>query len=307
MVLPEGQMSNLFKLKKWMTPSEAAVRLSSTFGEKVHEQDIYRLALDGHLILSVLFVNRVISRSCRAVTSEEIDWIDVPSLDGVKVVRVPAKGRVLKLVSGLYFIEDGHFHLDGVWDLPLIGGERLDVEFEYQQITGGPEVTGVSLEGVFVRSERGNLFEIQEHPPALRKERTQKKVGWWLTKAGRTKAASENSPKWRALEGGANTHPAGSLPEDCLFVVRTEALLQFEQSTLDVPAVEEKPLQTRERRSLLVVLAALAKEAKIDLDHPSKAATIIESLTQQMGAHVAKRTIEEHLKKIPDALEARTR
>lgn len=259
-------MSKLFKLKQWMTVADAAARLSDTFGESVREVDVYRLALDGHLTLSVFFVNSVESRHCKAVQPNEIEWCDLPSLDGVKVVRAPVHHRVLKLAQGLYLVEPGKCPLEGLWDLPLIGGERLDVEFEFQRVSGGPNVTAASLEGVFVKGPNGSLFEIQD-----------------------------------------DDHPAGSLPDDCVFVVRTEALIQFEQSMSGDLSKEDRPIQTKERRSLLVVIAALAQEAKINIDQPSKAASIIEGLTIQIGAHVAKRTIEEHLKKIPDALEARTK
>ena len=70
----------------------------------------------------------------------------------------------------------------------------------------------------------------------------------------------------------------------------------------------EKPLGTRERDTLLTIIAVLAKAAKVDLDNyrkPGKAAGYIEGLTDDFGAHVSKRTIEDHLKKIPDALTTR--
>ena len=67
----------------------------------------------------------------------------------------------------------------------------------------------------------------------------------------------------------------------------------------------DRPLATRERNTLLTIIAALCKEEKIDIGAPSKAGDLIQSMTYVMGAPVAKRTIEEHLKKIPSALEAR--
>jgi hypothetical protein len=67
----------------------------------------------------------------------------------------------------------------------------------------------------------------------------------------------------------------------------------------------EKPLSTRERDTLLTIIAALAREAKIKVDLPGRAAIFIEGLTDSMGTHVSKRAIEEHLKKIPDALATR--
>ncbi len=71
---------------------------------------------------------------------------------------------------------------------------------------------------------------------------------------------------------------------------------------------EEKPLATRERDTLLTIIAALAKAAKVPLDdysQPGKAAGYIEGLTAELGARVSKRAIENHLKKISDALEPR--
>jgi hypothetical protein len=62
----------------------------------------------------------------------------------------------------------------------------------------------------------------------------------------------------------------------------------------------------RERTTLLAMIAALAKLAQIDVTKPSSAAVAIEAQTALVGARVAARTIEEHLKRIPDALEARS-
>jgi len=42
-----------------------------------------------------------------------------------------------------------------IWDLPMIGSERLDVEHLYQQLTGGPEVTLTGMDGAFVEREDG--------------------------------------------------------------------------------------------------------------------------------------------------------
>ena len=66
---------------------------------------------------------------------------------------------------------------------------------------------------------------------------------------------------------------------------------------------EEKAVEERERTTLLVLIAALAHEAGIDISKPSKAAGLIEGLTLRINARVAARTIENHLKRIPAALE----
>ncbi len=68
---------------------------------------------------------------------------------------------------------------------------------------------------------------------------------------------------------------------------------------------QEKPLSTKERNTLLTIIAALAKHAKIDVKEAGKSAQYISGLTEEMGAIVSKRTIEDKLKQIPDALEVR--
>ena len=75
----------------------------------------------------------------------------------------------------------------------------------------------------------------------------------------------------------------------------------------DIRSYEDKPLKTYERKTLLTIIAALAKEAKISItvSNTGKAAGFIEGLTAELGARVSKRAIEEHLKRIPDALETR--
>jgi len=64
----------------------------------------------------------------------------------------------------------------------------------------------------------------------------------------------------------------------------------------------DSPVETKERATLLTIIAALASEAKIDWQKPSKAAGLIQPQTEKLGAALGQRTIEEHLKRIPAAL-----
>ena len=67
----------------------------------------------------------------------------------------------------------------------------------------------------------------------------------------------------------------------------------------------EKPISDKERKTLLIIIAALAKEAKLDITKISKTGDLIASMTQLIGAPVGATTIETHLKKINQALENR--
>ena len=68
-----------------------------------------------------------------------------------------------------------------------------------------------------------------------------------------------------------------------------------------------KPLHPTERQTLLLIVAALAQHAGIDIARHEAAGATIEKLTDQIGAHVDSGTIARHLKKIHDAIEARAK
>ena len=72
-------MSKLFKLREWLTIPEAAKRMSISFGEEVTEADVFRLALDGHLRLSVNFVNHAKARCGKPTAIEDAEWFEFPA------------------------------------------------------------------------------------------------------------------------------------------------------------------------------------------------------------------------------------
>ena len=68
---------------------------------------------------------------------------------------------------------------------------------------------------------------------------------------------------------------------------------------------DSETVGTKERSTLLCIIAALCKEAKLDYTAHSKTAGFIQSTADVMGIAIGDTTIEGHLKKIPDALERR--
>jgi len=70
--------------------------------------------------------------------------------------------------------------------------------------------------------------------------------------------------------------------------------------------VLDKPIATRERNTLLTIIAALCKDVGYDVSKHSKTAGLIRNTAADMGITIGETTIEMHLKKIPHALEART-
>ena len=72
----------------------------------------------------------------------------------------------------------------------------------------------------------------------------------------------------------------------------------------DLPASSEKPLGTTERRTLLVIIAALCKRTGLALESRGAAGKIAR-LTEDFGAPVSEDRVSHFIKKIPDAVESR--
>jgi hypothetical protein len=276
-------MQKLLNLKEWLTVPDAARHLGILFGEDVSEADVLRLALDGHLTLSVDFVNHTAGRCGSRVPISQAARRAIRTLDG----------KEFEIFAGLAIDDEWIIEwrpeivsIDGVWDLTMLGPERLDVEHKYQRLTGGPAVTLQSLEAPLVRRDNGTYCQLQAH-------------------FGDNEFFDSKSLK-KPHNDPANYYPAGGLPEDSVLVVRTSALHDLVSRASKPDERTEKPVERRERNTLLVILAALADMARVDVSKPSAAGAAIESKTAQMGVRVAARTIENHLKRIPEALESRS-
>lgn len=282
-------VKKLLNLKPWLTIPDAARRLSVSFGEDVTEADVLRLGLDGHLTLSVNFVNYAMGCPGRIVPMADANPRTVPSLCGKFLVE---------LFDGLLIGDDRVLKLDprivkiaGTWNLLMQGAERLNIEDRYQFLTSGPLVELINLSGPIVWQPGGAYCQLQTR----------------FSKDERPRPKDPLSPEelLNSFSDPSNYYPAHRLPDDSVLVVRTSALQELEARLVEPAGGAEKPVERRERATLLVVIAALAKMAKIDVTKPSAAALAIESQTALMGSRVASRNIENHLNRIPEALENR--
>ncbi|KPY85518.1 hypothetical protein RA263_25990 [Pseudomonas syringae pv. tagetis] len=158
-------MNKLFKLKKWLTLDEAARRLSSSAEEPISVADVLRLALDGELVLSVDFVNHARAQP----------WVKTPR-DRAKTLTYDPKlmgleGEPEEIFAGFAVSQyellqpvsvDAPVRLQGVYDLAMWGSEALDVENMYQELTDGPLVELMNIEGAFVKGENDEYYQILE-------------------------------------------------------------------------------------------------------------------------------------------------
>ena len=250
-------MGKLFKLKKWLAIEDAAKHLSIVFGEEVTKADILRFALDGYLKLSVQLVNGACSHPCLPIQIQDIQFEEVPGLFG-EPVQLTKGGPIFSTEEGKNFqICEIVYELDAtVWDLPMIGNERLDIEHEYQRLTGGPDVTRTCLDGAFVVGTSGNLHQLLEDYEKnvfkIGSRAHLEKVKQFLDNSdfGAAEAATmlnrpnEERKKFleerKSLPEREKYYPAPGLPDDSVLVVRTEALAEFESSINGEPILTDR-------------------------------------------------------------------
>jgi hypothetical protein len=236
--------------------------------------------------MSVNFVNPVYAKRGEAIPISEHIGGGIP-FDGREVLMFDDQ---ISLISG-------------VFDLPMIGGEISDCEHQFQKLTGGPLVLKGEVRGAFVRSaQSGNYYQLQQFLGFeegrnfdFHIERNQLDKWDW-----KGRLFDDVWIEHRTERGIESTSKPS---RDNVFVLRTSSLQAFTDAIMRQGV--DRTLGTSERNTLLTIIAALAKEAKINIEPPGKAAGFIEGLTNSMGAPVSKRAIEEHLKKIPNALETR--
>ncbi len=319
-------MSQLFKLREWLTLDEAAAHISNVLGEPATIADLYRFALDGHLTLSVDFVNYAEARKGKLVKTEEVafDFIECSIVTKEKLFKpfwMPRNYEIRVSDDDWIALEKPVITIKGVWDLPMIGAEKLDIEHDYQQLTSGLEVTLVAIDGTFV--QKGDVVcQLQtdfDDNECLQGSKAQQKVmESHITihevnkdeanklrekfKADRKKYLKERKIKPKE----DNYFPSGGLAEhDNSLVIRTKEITRFIQSLEDTPA-SEKPLTSKERNSLLVLIGALCKEVDIDPNKRGVTASLV-AMTEVLGAPLSDDTVRKVLSQIENAIDSRSK
>lgn len=109
-----------------------------------------------------------------------------------------------------------------------------------------------------------------------------------------------------AKTGGADaTEVANVIAAYKALIVENQQLKeQLTQARTEQPAKVDRPLATRQRRTLLTIIAALCEYSAIDTAGKGAAGQIAK-LTEDIGANVTDETIAKAISEIPDALETR--
>jgi hypothetical protein len=257
-------MSKLFKLKRWLTVADAAKHLSTVFGEEVTEADVFRFALEGTLKLSVNVVNGGRARPGELVPISEAEYREVEMPGDRGPLRLYGGPKILTdgVVSHVLVLEKYVASISGLYDIPMIGGDRIAVENEYQQLAGGPEVTTVPMDGAFLETESGKLCQLQDdyedNEYMNGSKASWERYEWGIEMEGGSGTAggkritaeyAEDRKKFlqdrKSKSQTESFYAGGNMPEDIVYVVRTKALADFINSANEEPDSEMTPEEWR--------------------------------------------------------------
>lgn len=315
-------MKKLFELKNWMTVEDAALHLGGIFKEDVSEADVLQLAIDGHLSLSLDLVNHAKARLGSRVSVKEADLKVLPAINlnrdddsayAEALNRLSSElsagasreeklsfiernkqlfesGYLLAFYSGTE-LSDGTVisfteevvTISGLWDIPMIASEQIEINHRLQQLIEGPSVDLTDLDGTFLVSADGKTYASLQGLINLDGPRT---------------PMPGMSP---AYNNPHDYYPLGAFPDDANLVVRVENIRNFTRSLDD----SSKPLDERERITLLNIIGALAEEAGLDLSQHNKAGNAVAAMLDQKGIVISGRAIGDHLRKVREAMESR--
>jgi hypothetical protein len=285
-----GILSKLLHLRNTLTLSEAAQRISLACGEKVTDADLLQFAVEGHLRLSIDLVNGAYACPCVPVDPAELEFVEAPPLPP-KLMTSPSQkmamgGMVWKVGEASY--QEGQQIVvlaRGIFDLPMIGAEEFEVQRLLQERVGGVVRDIRAFDTVLLTTPAGDLFSLR---------------------------ASYDDRERPCIPSLAWDHPdrfhvirSGLLKMGDL-MVRREAIEDFERLLAEPEKKDlDRPLGTRERRNLLLTVAAACKFAELDWNTPDKTARILLEKTELLGVKLGLQTVKNYLHEIPAVIEHR--
>ncbi|MCP5160686.1 MAG: hypothetical protein H7A00_03320 [Hahellaceae bacterium] len=154
-------MSKLLDLKKWLSLSEAAGYLSQRLCESVTDADVLRLALDKEIVISVRLVKIAYGESgvVKDLLPGTFRIFPAPKPFEVEIIELLDDGTMIS--DSQYFQGDNNVVvLDGIFDLPMIGGEAQFVLSAYETLTRGVAITDSPLHGTFVQGASNTIYRL---------------------------------------------------------------------------------------------------------------------------------------------------
>lgn len=326
-------MSKLFKLKSFFTLDEAIRYLSDSLEEPVSLSDIYRLAMDKHLTLSVRLINQAFAIKGQIVSGQDGDLVQLQTdlvtgeaLD--EPYSVCIDDDAIPIDVNKWFLFDGKVHVvDGVWDLVMIGVESLEIERLYQNEVNGPDPVVADAQGLYLkqgdmvcRLQKESFDKTEEiltdiqsglefilEPKGISVDdflaRDSDNLYDDLTDDEVDNISFFLSLMRNQVDGIGNYEDSCCLADhSCQYVIKTNELTRFVQSLQDEPPTApqvEQTLSAKERNTLHTFIGALLKEQ--DINPSGRGVTsAIRLMTEKAGVPLSENTIRKILNQVSD-------
>ncbi|MGR5452277.1 hypothetical protein ACPV5V_00045 [Vibrio campbellii] len=270
-------MSKLLKLRGFVSINEAQDYLTKAIGENVSLAEIYQLVLNRDLVISARF-----DANEPALLGKYIPFTPEHHSELLKKRQIPEEWDWVD-VDYIYYDEckEQHYALNpsltnitGCWDFTMLGSEAKVIDHNYR-IQAANSLEG-GLFGVELKIPREEILLTDGKQLArLQPENESKKhliFDYFLNK----------------------------------LVIRKQELNRLISALEDESIMQdqEKPLATRERNTLLILIGALCKQVGIDPSSPGVAKSV-ETMTELVGAPVGEETVKNKLDQVAGALERR--
>jgi len=243
-------MDNFYTLTQWLKLADAAKELSIPLKKEIQEYHLLRLALEGKLKLSFYLPTPI----------PAIPASVLPIQDEYERGTIPQKFNFPSPRNNFHLKirhDQDVEHVQGIFDLPLLFGERLATEAECFEMENGKDFD-LPVGNPIILERDGKYICLQEVPAqVIRNKEERAKI-----------SLPSNSPTSRFGNSPA-PRKAMRMNHYGIFVIRTEELQRFEGSVNPTSPDTGTPPDKTERDKLLVT-AALCNPSKID--HPGSGA-----------------------------------
>lgn len=307
-------MKKLLTKKKYLSVLDAAKYITSVLEEPYSVADIYQLAIDRELIISVRLENAAYAVK---VLKDKEELLGPPSVSSDLTLGFDKQIHVL----------DG-----GVWDLALIGAEAHEIKLLQQRELEGPTPKYNYLNGFYLTQDDA-VYKVLDSLPLVSNQYSRHALHTRLVTLAR-----ENQLNLDELFNSPSDSTLSSLDRETseelymlvcvlseedtdedddyvdylrleelsyLHVIRVSELNRFLCSPDDAKAEDEnKPIDPRERTTLLAIIGVLLKSKNInvkDRESPGKIAKMFEL----EGMFIKQSVVRDKLNDVPAAMESR--
>ena len=284
------------QLKKWLTIDDAAKYLSSLLSTPVEPKDILQLALERHLKISINFTKVV-----------NVMEVSISPFSETTSTHSPVGFGQVNFEDKAYHVSTSPqlIKVDGLWDLKLFGGSEEYIKAKLLNRISETSLPQTVVSNIYIwRDEK--IFCLYEK--YIETGDAESDLLFFDCHIG-SMIKIENT----AIDNGYYT-PVSNIPSNSYLVVSLASLKEFEgQLELEDSKVAKNKKNTdiesihpKERTVFLIIIAALAKKAGIDIDNEialPETAKKVNRFVDEIGFEFKLSTVQSKLEEIPEAME----